>query len=59
MSQKALELAEADATNFVKTIWPFLNDPSHDLRSILNMDQTPVYYLMHEKCTLNKNVHRQ
>ena len=54
VSQKAPELAHVEATDFVKTIRPFLYGPSRDRRWILNMDQTPVFYSMHEKFTLNK-----
>lgn len=52
VSQKAPELAAADAADFVKTIRPFLHGPSRHPSFILNMDQTPVYYSMHEKRTL-------
>jgi hypothetical protein len=54
VSQKAPELAAADVSNFVKVIRPFLHGPSHHPSFILNMDQTPVYYSMHEKHTLAK-----
>jgi hypothetical protein len=53
VSQKSAELAHDNATDFVKTIRPFLHGPSRDPRWILNMDQTPVFYSMHEKYTLN------
>ena len=52
VSQKAPELAAADAADFVKTIRPFLHGPSRHPSFILNMDQTPVYYSMHETRTL-------
>jgi hypothetical protein len=54
VSQKSPELAAADAADFVKTIRPFLHGPSRHPSFILNMDQTPVYYSMHEKNTLAK-----
>lgn len=54
VSQKAPELAHDDAIDFVKIIRPFLHGPSRDPRWILNMDQTPVFYSMHEKYTLNR-----
>ncbi len=53
VSQKAAELAHDEATDFVKVIHPFLRGPSRDPRWILNMDQTPVFYSMHKKYTLN------
>ncbi len=43
ISQTAPELVLAEASNFIKTIRPFLYGPY----------QTPVYYLMHEKHILN------
>lgn len=54
VSQKDPRLAEADAADFVKTIRPFLYGPSRHPSFILNMDQTPVFYSMHEKSTLQK-----
>lgn len=53
VSQKAPSLAADEAADFVKIIRPFLHGPSRDPRFILNMDQTPVFYSMHEKHTLN------
>jgi len=53
VSQKAPSLAADEAADFVNIIRPFLNGPSRDPRFILNMDQTPVFYSMHEKHTLN------
>lgn len=53
-SQKSPMLAHDDAVDFVKIMRPFLYGPSRDPKYILNMDQTPVYYSMHEKKTLNK-----
>jgi hypothetical protein len=39
---------------FCQSHRPFLHGPSHHPSFILNMDQTPVYYSVHEKHTLAK-----
>ena len=54
VSQKAPDVAASDTADFVKTIRPFLHGPSRHPSFILNMDQTPVYYSMHEKRTIAK-----
>ena len=57
-SQKSPMIAHADLVDFVKTMHSFLHGPAQDPKFILNMDQTPVYYSMHEKGTLNKKCDR-
>ncbi len=52
-SQMSPLLTVSDATDFVNTIRPFLYSPLRHPKWILNMDQTPVYYSMHEKKTLH------
>ena len=54
VSQKSPLLAVSDAIDFVEIVRPFLYGPSRHPKYILNMDQTPVYYSMHEKKTLEK-----
>ena len=51
-SQKSPMLAVSDALDFIETMCPFLYGPSRHPKYILNMDQTPVYYSMHERRTL-------
>jgi hypothetical protein len=46
------EEVEAEASNFMCHICPLLFDPHRDRHFILNMDQTPVYFLMSTKKTL-------
>lgn len=52
VSQKDPHLTVEAASDFVKTIRPFLYGPSRHPSFILNMDQTPVFYSMHKKSTL-------
>ena len=52
VSQKSPLEAVSDAQDFVEIVRPFLYGPSRHPKYILNMDQTPVYYSMHEKKTL-------
>ena len=54
LSQKPQMLAHADSVGFVATIHRFLYGPSHDPKFILNMDQTHMFYSIHEKRILNK-----
>jgi hypothetical protein len=46
------EEVEAEASNFMRLIRPLLFGPHRNQRFILNMDQTPVYFLMSTKKTL-------
>jgi hypothetical protein len=39
--------AMQEAMEFQQFIRPMLLGPEHDLHFIINMDQTPVYFLMH------------
>jgi len=52
VSQKSPLLAVSDALDFIKIVHPFLYGPSRHPKYILNMDQTAVYYSMHQKKTL-------
>lgn len=52
VSQKSPLETVSDALDFVEIVRPFLYGPSRHPKYILNMDQTPVYYSMHEKKTL-------
>jgi hypothetical protein len=46
------EEVEAEASNYMHLICTLLFGPHHDQRFILNMDQTPVYFLMSTNRTL-------
>jgi hypothetical protein len=50
--QRKPEEVEAEASNFMLLIHPLLFGPHCDRRFILNMDQTPVYFLMSSEKTL-------
>jgi hypothetical protein len=52
LCQRKPEEVEAEASNFMRLIRTLLFDPHLDQRFILNMDQTPVYFLMSAKRTL-------
>jgi hypothetical protein len=51
----------AEASDYMKLMHPLLKGPHHNRRFILNMDQTPVYFCMTWKKTLEvigiKTVH--
>jgi hypothetical protein len=49
--QRKPEEVEAEAQDYMYLIHPFLIGPHHDLRFIINMDQTPVYFAMNAKKT--------
>ncbi len=48
-SQRKPEEVQEEATDYMRLIRPFLIGNHHDPRFILNMDQTPVYFLMNSK----------
>jgi hypothetical protein len=52
LSQRKPEEVEAEAQDYMRLIRPFLIGPHCDLRFIINMDQTPVYFAMNAKKTL-------
>ena len=51
-SQRKPEEVEGEAKDYMHLIRPFVIGNNRDPRFILNMDQTPVYFLMNAKCTL-------
>jgi hypothetical protein len=51
-SQRKPEEVEGEAKDYMRLIRPFVIGNNRDPRFILNMDQTPVYFLMNSKCTL-------
>jgi hypothetical protein len=51
-SQHKPEEVQEEATDYMRLIRPFLIGNHRDPRFILNMDQTPVYFLMNAKRTL-------
>ncbi len=50
--QRKQEEVEVEASDYMRLIRTFLFGPHRDRRFILNMDQTPVYFLMITKRTL-------
>ena len=54
VSQKSPSLMTANAKDFVSIMHPFLHGPTRDPCYILNMDQTPVFFSMHDTYTLNE-----
>jgi hypothetical protein len=52
LSQHRPDEVEAEAKVYMRLIRPFLIGPHCDLRFIINMDQTPVYFAMSAKRTL-------
>jgi hypothetical protein len=46
LSQRKPDEVEAEAKDYMRLIHPFLIGPHRDLRFIINMDQTPVYFAM-------------
>ena len=52
LSQCKPEEVEVEAKDYMRLIRPFLIGRHHDLRFIINMDQTPVYFAMNAKKTL-------
>jgi hypothetical protein len=53
MSQRHPEEVEDEATDFLNEVRTKVVGPHCDKRWILNMDQTPVYFTMNNKTTLN------
>jgi hypothetical protein len=51
-SQHKPEEVQEEAADYMRLIRPFLVGNHRDLRFILNMDQTPVYFSMNSKSTL-------
>ena len=51
-SQRKPEEVEGEAKDYMHLIRPCVIGNNRDPRFILNMDQTPVYFLMNAKCTL-------
>ncbi len=52
LSQRKPEEVEVEAQDYMRLIHPFLIGRHSDLRFIINMDQTPVYFAMNAKKTL-------
>ena len=51
-SQRKPEEVEGEAKDYMRLIRPFVIGNNRDPRFILNMDQTPVFFSMNSKCTL-------
>ena len=60
-TQRKPDEVALEAAEYMNLMRPFLEGPNHDRRFILNMDQTPVYFTMTSKRTLDvvgvKTVH--
>ena len=52
LSQRKPDEVEAEAKDYMRLICPFIIGPHRDRRFIINMDQTPVYFAMNAKQTL-------
>jgi hypothetical protein len=52
-SQRRPEDVAREAADFMSLMHPILEGPHRDRRYVLNMDQTPVYFLMSKKRTLD------
>ncbi len=50
--QRKPDEVSAEAKDYMRLICPFLVGPHHERCFILNMDQTPVYFAMNAKRTL-------
>ncbi len=50
--QRKPDEVEAEVKDYMRLIRPFIIGPHHDRRFIINMDQTPVYFAMSAKQTL-------
>jgi hypothetical protein len=52
--QRPLAEVESKASNFMRCTRLIVNVSNRDQRFIINMDQTPVYFAMNAKRTLDK-----
>jgi hypothetical protein len=50
--QRLPDKVEREALDFMQFMWQIVLSSNCDWRYILNMDQTPLYFLMNAKCTL-------